>query len=853
MKISRSILVGVLLVAVLATSVTIVSTNMVQSSMKIRIPSPEEYFGYSIGENYKLTYWHSKVSYFRIIADLSDRVEVFEIGKTAHGRPIVLIAISSPDNIARLEYYRTISNLLSDPRRIHPDDALKLVREGKAIVLLMGDQHSPEVDWSEAVIQLVYELATKDDELTKLILENTIVLIIPSVNPDGHDIYRDWYYKYTKTTYADTSPPIWGVPVSHDINRDWFSLWIPEVRIVTSAILHWKPQVIVDNHQMGMYGYRMFVPPETDPINPNIHPLVEQLKFIIGGAVQAALQAEGLYGSTTYKIYDLFYPGYSDSSWSLRNIVSMTWEIARSPGADPIYIHPSELSTAAKTSDVFHMQPWEGGWWTLKDQIRYRLVATRALLELIAKNKDLFLLYTYTAAKDQIERGRREPPYAFLIPGYTKDPAYLCDMINNLIQLGIEVRQLRSPFTYGGRVYPAGTYVVLMDQPYRGLAKTLLEVQILPIEYWYDVTAWTYGYLWNLEVVPVNDKSILYASFTAPLSMCTPPRGAVNRPATFAYVFNRTHTGIKALNEMLRDGLIAYFYAGEARIVDGIPLEPGVILIPVNNTKPVNFTYIVSIAEKYNITIRALNTTVAPVYEVYEPLVALYWPQRSGRMSMNAGWIKLILDKYGFKYEIITCENITTVDLSRYTAVIIPDETPAARVVTGITYPLKNGIGTEGVTRLKNYVSSGGILIVFNRASPFTITYGLTPPTIKAVTGATLPGTILRVYINTTHPLGYGLTPELPVYAWGGPAFEAPKEYVVAWYPSDPNTIVMSGYAANITIIAGKAALLDIPIGYGRIILTSFDPTYRAQTHGNFLILFNALYYGKLVSNKTNG
>ena len=844
LKTLATLLVALTIVAIaMAVSVASVTTYQVPAKS---IPSPEEFLGYPIGENYKLTYWSTMVNYFTLVANLSDRVELFEIGKTLGGRPLVLLAVSSPENLAKLEYYRGIANKLADPRLLNPDDVQRVVEEGKAIVFLMGDQHSPEVDWSEASLQLVYELATRNDEVTRRILENVVVLILPSANPDGHDVYRDWYYKYSKTEYAGTSPPVWGVPVSHDNNRDWFSLNLNETRAVTSAILYWKPQVIVDNHMMGSYGYRMFIPPETDPINPNIHPLIQQLKFSIGGSVVTALEREGLYGVTMLEIYDLFYPGYTDSSWSLRNVVSMTWEIARGNGADPVYISPDQLSKAAKTQASYHMHPWPGGWWTLKDQVRYRLVATWALLDYVARNKETVLLSTYWAAKSQVDAGMNEPPYAFLIPKYGKDPAYQCKLVDKLIALGIEVRELKEPFNYGGRVFPAGTYVVLMNQPYRGLAKTLLETQVLKVEYFYDVTAWTLGYLWNLEVVPVNDKGILYTSVSAPLKACTPAKGEVVSPATYAYVLRRVPTSISALNELLSRGLKALFYAGPATTVDNVTLEPGSILIPVNNTVYVSYDFIKSIAEKYNVKVYALNTTTPqPVYEVArEPKVALYWPNRYGRMSMNAGWLKMILGEYNFKFDVVTCDNITTVDLNAYDVVIIPDETPASRVVTGITgYPLKNGIGVEGVEKLKKYVEQGGVLVVLNEASLFTVDYGVVSG-VKVVTGATIPGTILRVHVNTTHPLGFGLNELQAVYAWRSPAFEAPSSYVVARYPDNPEEMWLSGFLKGHENYAGKATLLDIPLGKGHVVLFGFDPTYRAQTPGTYMFLFNAIYYG---------
>jgi len=842
-----SIAILTIIIASSAIWVTGLESSPLQISTTKTIPSPEEFFGYSIGDNYRLTYWALMVEYFKLIDVLSDRVVVQEIGRTAGGRPIITVIISDPENIAKFDYYRDISRRLSDPRITHPDDALHLVQIGKPIVYLMGDQHSPEVTHSEATIQFIYELATRNDERTLTILKNVIVVFLPSANPDGHDVYRDWYYTYTRTAYAGTSPPIWGVPVSHDNNRDWHALNLYETQVITENILYWKPQILVDNHQMGTYGYRMFIPPEMDPINPNIHPLIQQLKFLVFGGVVTALESKGLYGVTAQQIYDLFFPGYSDSSWSLRNVVSMTWEIARSPGADPVYVSFSELSTAAKTQAIYHMHPWPGGWWTLKDQITYQMTGWWGLLENVALNKHIYLYYTYIAAKEQVELGKSEPPYAFIIPHYKRDPAFLCDMINRLIRLGIEVRTTRDPFTYDGVTYPAGTYVVLLDQPYRGLAKTLLEAQVLKIAYFYDVTGWTYGYMWNVPVVPVYSKDIFGIRVTAPLTACTPPKGVVTSPATYAYIFDHTHTGLKLVNELLRTGFKVQFYAGSPTTIDGVALETGAVIVPVSNILPVNYTYMKSLAEKYSLTIYALNTTITgPIYEIpKEPKIALYWPRRYGRQSMEAGWVSIILKQYNFLYDIITCENITTVDLSKYNVIIIPDESPdARRIVTGISYPLKNGIGTSGLEKLKEFTSKGGVVVLLNRASGLTIFYNITPEVKFAdLTGVTLPGTILRARVDTSHFLAYGVTPEIGVFAIESPAFTAPSEYVVARYVDDPAKVWMSGYLEGEKVLAGKPILLDVPYGNGRFIMFGFSPLYRAQSTGTYLFVFNAIYY----------
>ncbi|MEM0014378.1 MAG: hypothetical protein QXS42_03085 [Zestosphaera sp.] len=371
---------------------------------------------------------------------------------------------------------------------------------------------------------------------------------------------------------------------------------------------------------------------------------------------------------------------------------------------------------------------------------------------------------------------------------------------------------------------------------------------MLGIEYFYDVTAWSYGLMWNLPVVQVNSKEILSVSVSASLSTCTPPKGSVTGTATYAYVFNHTLTGIKAVNDLLRDGLWVYFHAGASTKVDGMTLESGAVVVPVLNAKTPTYSYMNSLAEKFGLKIYAVNATLkVPLYEIRgEPRIALYAPQRSGTQSMNAGWIKIILGRYNFKYDVISDNNITTVDLGKYNAIIIPDESPATRIVTGITgYPLKNGIGTDGLARLRKFVEDGGVLVLLNRACSLPITYEMTTEVkLAEMTGVSLPGTIVRAYVNTTHFLGCGLTPEIGVFALSSPAFIAPSKYVVSRYPDTSDKVWLSGFIKGQGALAGKASLLDLQLGKGRLVMFGFDPTYRAQSAGTFLFVFNAIYYG---------
>jgi hypothetical protein len=388
---------------------------------------------------------------------------------------MILVIISSPNNLRNLDNYRSIVNKLSNPRELSEKEAKVLSTKGKVFVFLNCDIHPDEYEDSESAMEFAWRLATAKDARTSEILENIILIINPSINPDGHDWYRDWYNKYKKTQYAGTSPPYYHEYVSHDLNRDWHEGNTKEIKEIWKVFLEWRPQVFIDNHMMGSKGYRMFISPECDPINPNINPLIQSQKFLFAGHILTTLERNNCNGVQIEEQFDLFFPGYGDSWPSLHHSVGSTWEIASSNGADPTYINFEELQAEAKSQSVHHLHPWEGGWWTFKDQVKYRLVAWYALLEAVSRFKEEILFNFYLANKAEIEKGLSQEPYAYLIPKDQKDSYTLAKMLNKLIDQGIEIRGSEEKFSLSGVSYPEETFVILMAQPYRALAKTLLE------------------------------------------------------------------------------------------------------------------------------------------------------------------------------------------------------------------------------------------------------------------------------------------------------------------------------------------------------------------------------------------
>ncbi len=291
--------------------------------------------------------WSKVVDYFKQLDAASDRVQVTEFGKSTEGRPLIAAFISAPSTLNRLEHYRQIQKRLADPRRTSPADAAKLIAEGKTIVLITCSIHATEVASSHAAIEFARRMATSTDPAVRAILDNTIVILAPSINPDGLDIVGAWYRKTLGTSYEGTSPPeLYQKYVGHDNNRDWYIFSQAETRAIVAQLHNrWHPQIVYDLHQMGMTAARIWVPPFMDPIEPNVDPLIIQQANLLGSTMAADLTDSGRQGVAVNAMYDFWTPARHYQSY--HGGIRILTESASVRIATPVTIRPDQLSTSS--------------------------------------------------------------------------------------------------------------------------------------------------------------------------------------------------------------------------------------------------------------------------------------------------------------------------------------------------------------------------------------------------------------------------------------------------------------------------------------------------------------------------
>jgi hypothetical protein len=497
------------------------------------VPTPASVLGFAPGTERRLVEWDSIVRYWRALDAASPRVTVRELGRTTNGAPFLVAFISSPANLTRLNALGEIQRRLADPRTIRDSaEAARLVAQGRTFVLITSSIHSTEVGGFFAPMEIAYRLATAPTAAERAVLDQAVVMLVPSLNPDGVTIVSRWYNQTLGTSAEGTGPPeLYHHYVGHDNNRDWYAFTQVETRMVVDSLYGvWKPQVTMDIHQMGSAGARIFVPPYLDPIEPNVDPIIVQHVNALGLEIARRLTLQGLTGVSVNSTYDAWTPARAYQHY--HGAVRILTETASAQLATSITVSPDSLrpqpGVDPRVASWNFVAPWPGGRWTLADIVRYQTAGALAMLDHVARNAEQWRWASYRVA-ERATRGWEDWPFAFVIPTAGQDATALAALLEILRRGQVEVRQALGTFTLGDERLFAGTYVVVLRQPYAAFAKTLLERQVYPDlrEYPggpprrpYDVTAHTLPLLFGVRVLAARDS--LGVGLSDPVSVDPP-------------------------------------------------------------------------------------------------------------------------------------------------------------------------------------------------------------------------------------------------------------------------------------------------------------------------------------------
>ena len=859
------------------------------------IPTPETVLGFPVGADFKLATYDESLRYFRQLDEASDRLQLVEVGRTSEGRPWYLALISSPENLANVERYREIALRLAHPDGLTDEEARRLAREGKAFVHIDGGLHASEVAGAQHTIQVAYEmLAHAEEPKIQAILDHVVLLLWPSLNPDGQNMVVEWYRSNLGTPYEVASmPKLYQKYIGHDNNRDAYMLNMIESRVITRAWRHWEPQIIYIHHQTSPFPTRIWLPPFAEPIASQAPPLMSRTVNMIGMAIAHGLESNGLVGATHMGTgFDAWYPGYIDYLPMLQHIAAFWTETALYRYATPHFYTINDFPQDKRDlrAETLYPSPWQGGWWRLRDAVDYMVTASISVLDYAAKYREDLLYNRYQSGRDVIRKYEQRPPYAYFIPQKQRDPVAPVELLRRLAFNGVRIDQLTTEVSFEGIRYPAGTWVIPMNQEFAEMARQVLDPQTYPDlrefpegppEQPYDASGWTLPYQMDVAVVaastPLTDEvraalrpvqgtaadwktidetapepdasafdSVPGLGFdTHPIaSGIVPPAGVVTGSGPSLALDPAQNNAFNALNRAWKAGGAVHFVPGSAGaryVISGVG-------------QAAQDQWVEDLALQAERVRSASGPRVASRMALYRP-----W-----RASMDEGWTRWLLERYGF-----TFTNLTNADFhagalrERFDVIVLPAESPRALLAgytKGSVPPrYEGGIGAIGVRALDAFVRKGGTLVCLNQSSIFAIEHPHLP--VRNVVGDLdrkdffASGSILEVTTDPSHPVMAGMPVTAKVFVSRSPVFTTKEGFqgeALATYQKAGSPL-LSGYLLGAEHLQGYAAALDVHHGDGHVLLLGFRPQWRGQSFGTFRVLFNTVLYGGALAAQHHG
>jgi Zinc carboxypeptidase len=845
------------------------------------VPTPKDVLGYYVGEPKKLTYTADQFRFFRALEQaLPGRVKTTVIGKTEEGRDILVVFIASEANITNLETNRQNMRRLADPRGLSPVDASKLVAATKPHYHVTGGLHSSETNPPEALMELGYRLAVSEEPYIQAIRDNVIVSIVPSTDVDGRDRYVDWYYAYKVDEAYDGGenyggPPYWGKYVFHDNNRD-INYGVDSLRAHLNWYLQWVPPIWHDLHEAQTLLYTFSGQP---PQNPNLDPILYTELPLFANYEVNKLTGYGMPGVWHFGFVDMWSPGYLGFAAANHNGVTRMYEIFNQGGANT---KKARLQGSQTTRQWYRPSPAPAGEvdWSIRNSINYAQTGVLTALELASKMPALIVENFYRKSLNSVETGKTTAPYAFVLPAGQRDQSAVDRVVNLLRRQAIEVHRANAEVKGTDGVFPAGSYIVRLNQPYGRLAKTLLEKQTYPDAnlITYDDSAWSMGLANNITVKTVDDRSILNAPATL-LTADVVTTGSLSGSGNITVVRHNGALNLITLRYRLKDLPVraarASFKAG------GAEFPAGSFIISGNRERVRK--------EVESLGLQAASFDTAPAVEAVDvdlPRLAVFTTWSS---TEKVGWVRLAFDRWEIPYDLIHKDHVKEGNLrGKYDVIVMPHQGTSGKSIVyeqakvskplpyrkndkfktfglyGETDDVRGGMGLEGAAEFARFVDSGGVLLTFGVASFFPADMGITR-SIDAQNGTGTwyaPGPYVQTDIlQPSHPVLYGYQGQktLPMRWAGGPLLQiggqggpgGPPEppppgpstptVLVRFQGGDPS--VLSGLMRGADQVRNRPAVVDAPSGKGRVILYVNNPIYRWQTFGEHGLVFNALLF----------
>lgn len=864
------------------------------------VPSPEKFLGRIMGAPGELLGTQKTYAYARALAAASPRVRVFTIGHSEEGREILMLAIADEAGIRDLDRLKAATAALADPRRTSEAAAEKLIQTSRPIYYLNAALHSDETGSTEAMVELAYRLVASEQPMIQRIRENVVVLINPVSNPDGRDKVVDWFYRYLKgktdrTTLPRQSPPYWSKYAFVDINRDTHQQTHETTKAVHRMFYEWHPTVVHDLHEglpllMTWNG--------TGPYNPNVDPITYAEFLELSFHEVQALTAMGMPGVSTWNFGEAFADLYLDSVAMNHNSMGRGYETFGNGSAET---ERRSVRKADTTMEWYRpVPPPEEVTWSARDNLNYQETAALAALDETALHAKEMVRNFYRKGWDSWQKGLTHPPYAFLIPEDQGDPARVAQLVGRLVGQQIEVDRAQSVIQLKEGNFPAGTYVVRLDQPYRNYAVDLLTPQHYPKdgEAPYDDVSWELPAHYHLQAIPTVDASIRNAAL-ARLSAPPRPTGRVTGTGSTYLLKDTGQEAFLAARYRLANFEIQIaerdFEQGGAKFPAGSWILAG--------QAGLHDAVLSTAAELGLDFIQVSAVPDVPRHKAKTPRLGVWVPWAD---TDSIGWIRYSLDQRKVPYTYLRDEDIRAGNLRGRIDVLLYGhvDLELAEQIEGLPkrwspMPFKKtaetpsfgtpaesddvtgGIGYEGLAQIQRFIEDGGLMVTLGSGSMLALEGGLVRfvrrssggvPRSTAGGGAAsaaaaqqaatrTPGAHVRVtFDRADHPIAYGYPAHTYVFRQNFPLYDIPRHWlrmaycttcldgpqdrsgmVMEWGDTDGKPFVESGQAWGQENLIGRPAILDMPVGKGHVVCYNFNPMHRDLNRGDQRLLWNAL------------
>jgi hypothetical protein len=898
------------------------------------VTAPEAMLPAKPGSDYFLANYTQTTAWLKKVAAESDRIKLISIGKTAEGRDQWMAIVSSPENLAKIDHYRDIAKKLALAKDLTDDQAHALAQEGKAMVWIDAGIHATEVVNPQAHIQMIHDLLTQNDPETVRLLGDAITLFVWA-NPDGEELVSNWYMRPAdpKKRNTNTIPVLYQKYIGHDDNRDSFAVTQAETTNINRAgYREWFPQILYNQHQTGPEGTVVFIPPFRDPYNFNNEPLVINGGDVLGLHMHQRLVERNMGGSVMRSgaPYSTWFNGNLRTIGYFHNQIGILTEIIGNP--TPMKIPLVLKNQLPREDEVMPIAPQE---WHFQQSIDYVKQLDRAVIDYASRYREPLLYNRYVMGSNQIRKGSEDswvitpkrltavrvaagvPDPALAKPKDTatvigredkpvpselydkviKDPKYRAPrayiipadsqpdlpttitFLNALLKNGIEVERAPVAFTFGGKDYAAGSFVVRADQAFRPHVLDMFEPQDHPQDFEYpggppvkpyDITGYTLALQMNVKF----DRQLDGAPPHFPLVpdvIAAPPAGRVVGSGNAGWVVSHaTDNSFTLANRLLKAGA-PVFWVKSPTTVDGETLAPGALWIPASSAaRGVVSDSVGPLGiDAHAVATKPAGDTIS-VKRARIGLVDVYGG------SMASGWTRWIFEQFEFPFTRIYPQELDKGGLEKKYDVIILQSDLIGRSEEGgerkqpdaadIPAEYRGWLGKISKEKtypaLAAFAKAGGSVVAIGNAAAIGPDLGVPVTNALLTTGADgkprplpsskfyVPGSILTAKVDTTNPLAYGVPETVNLFYYNDPAFTTTDASVkkVSWFEQDDPLV--SGWAWGQKQLNGTAPIIAADIGRGHVFLLGAEVTQRGQPYATFKFLFNAVQYGASTSTK---